>query len=346
VAEAWGWTAAAALALVGAAACFALPEAGGRAAAWRNRGTSTGLVAAFLLATRGMLPEPDARAFWQYLFTITLGYGHLIGALVFGSARHTAAGDGAGAGALRRAFAVTSTLTLFAAYTWALNQVELLFIPLLALSVWHTVENDLGLARAYQAGLRLGPLPRSLPHHLLSLATSALLILAAGMTPLWLPYTERIQASWPGQLGVGGLRLFCVVCGAVLIARGPRLPGALLVLGGLALSAGIGAHVTFADLFVAVTLYHLVSWLVFFADRAGRLSRGGRPAEARALWRRIGWVHLPPALLCVALLLPAAEGLAALRFALFSPAIYLFWSVLHVAQTAWSRGVERSAATS
>lgn len=61
------------------------------------------------------------------------------------------------------------------------------------------------------------------------------------------------------------------------------------------------------------------------------------------MWRRIAWVHVPPALLCVGLLWPA-EGLTTVRFtvrfALFSPAVYLFWSVLHVVQTALARGLE------
>jgi hypothetical protein len=337
MAEPWAWIAAALAALACAAAGWMLADARGPGAAWRNRGISAALVAACLLASRGWIPDAESRAFWQYLFTITLGYGHLIGAWWFAAARRRDARPAPDAAALRRTFVLSSVLTLFAAYTWALNQVELLFIPLLAVSVWHTAENDLGLARAYRAGLRLGPLPRAPRHHLLALSVSALLILTAAMTPLWLPYTERIRATPAGELAVVALRGLCIAVGGWLALRGPRLAGAVLVIGGLAVSKDLGARVTFADLFVGSTLYHLFSWLVFFADRA----RAAERAEAAALWRRIGWVHLPPALLCGALLLPAAEGLAALRFALFSPGIYLFWSVLHVAQTAWARGFER-----
>jgi len=130
--------------------------------AWRNRVLTTSLVAVFLLASRWLWPEPQTRAERQYLFVITLGYGHLIGACAF-ARRHAAGLVPAGvAPPLFWSFAAVSVANLFALYAWLSNLSAISFLPLLAVSMWHIVENDLALGRAYQKGLALGVLPRSL----------------------------------------------------------------------------------------------------------------------------------------------------------------------------------------
>jgi hypothetical protein len=78
----------------------------------------------------------------------------------------------------------------------------------------------------------------------------------------------------------------------------------------------------FGDVFSAVTLHHLLAWLGF------ALARGASP-------RRLAALHAVPTLACAALWL-APEG-GALRSVAFSPALYLFWSALHVLQTARAR---------
>lgn len=308
--------------------------------AWRNRLLSASLVAVFVAATRALLPDANARAEWQYLFTITLGYGHLLGASLF------ARGDRArrASPALRwlgRGLLASSALSLLGVYSSALGRAPALAIPLLTVSVWHTVENDLALERAYADRLRLGPLPRSVAHHGLAAGAALLVALLAGMTPEW-----RAYGSHAAGLGLDAARGACVLCGAVLLwsGRHARASGVALTIGGLTVSEDAAAAVGLAGIFVATTLYHLVSWLVFFADRARALRAAQGPAAARAAWRRVVVVHVAPAAVCAALLASDVERLSGLRFLVFSPAVYLFWSVLHVAHTAWARGVEPWAA--
>jgi hypothetical protein len=90
---------------------------------------------------------------------------------------------------------------------------------------------------------------------------------------------------------------------------------------------------SFGDFFTLVVLYHLVGWLVFFADRAMRLEGQDR----RRLLARLGLVHLPPAALAGLLLAWTPPGLAGLRELVFSPGVYSFFALLHVLQTAWIR---------
>lgn len=244
--------------------------------AWRNRLISAGCVAAFLLLTHLLCGDPAQRARTQYRFVITLGYGHLIGALALSARRLARCLPSGVPPALLAAFAGASGLTLFAGYAWLSARAPSSLLPLLAISTWHVVENDLALARAACTQQPLGPLARALPDHLAAaLATLVLLVLAAAT--------------------LGG-------------------PG-------------------FGDVFSAVTLYHLVQWLVFLAARA----RSAGVAARRALWRRLARVHGLPAIVCLGVLALDDARAAALRHALFSPSLYLFWSVLHVLQTALAR---------
>jgi membrane protease YdiL (CAAX protease family) len=104
-------------------------------------------------------------------------------------------------------------------------------------------------------------------------------------------------------------------------------------------SADPFAAIGFADLFAASTLYHLFSWLVLLGDRIRRAAGRGDRAAARTLVVRLAWVHLPIAGICIALQAVPAAALAPVRELVFSPAVYLFWSFLHVVQTTVSRGL-------
>ena len=308
-----------------------------RAAASRSRLLTASLVASFVIATRALFPDPQVRAANQYLFVITFGYGHLIGAAVFSRRRLAGLVPAGVSPRLFWIFVGVSIANLFALYAWLSNVSILFFFPLLAVSLWHIVENDLVLAGASRNHLALGALPRSLEGHLLSLGITAL-VLAVGqsiLTPA--DYGPVLAGSPLVRLGAAPARIAAAACGLALAATGERrgiaLAGASLLLPAEAVRA-----LSFGDFFSAVTLYHLVQFLLLFAERA---SETADTAARRRLLRDLAWVHLPPAALCLALLLGPGARFAALRYTIFSPAIYLFWSVLHVAQTLATRGVER-----
>lgn len=105
----------------------------------------------------------------------------------------------------------------------------------------------------------------------------------------------------------------------------------------LKLHTGAALPVWFAsldDIAIAVILYHEISWLLFFLDRARRL-----PAAARRplRWQLFGLHAFPVALgaLC-------GQWLPVIWSAALSLHLYLFWSAAHVLQTAWTRGIERA----
>jgi len=249
-------------------------------AALGNRLT-TGILVLTVLAGFGALwPDPDGRAAAEYVSVVTLGYAHLVGAALANRAGGRAR-SGRTAHGLWRIGWVASAATGVAACFGVIDVFpvgDLLAVtsPLLALSVWHTVENDLAIAGAYGRGFALGPIPRA--------------------------------------------------------SHFPTLAGVALV--GMAVVVLARVGVTFADVFAASTLYHLVQWLVFLRDRA---SAAGEPARRRALLRAIGLSHVPAAVLC-AILLGARSRLPPLAFEIaFSPCLYLVWSALHVVQTALVR---------
>ena len=223
----------------------------------RFRLVTLSVVAAFLVASHLAFREAEARSVAQYLFVITLGYGHLLGAAL-------GARGGVRASPLTRVFLATTIATGFALYMEGVRAWPGLAFALLALSVWHFTENDVAMARALRTGAALGPLPRHGRAPLLPIAVAAAIVSAA-----------LVASPDPGLLG---------------------------------------------DLFSAATLFHLAGWLVFL------IARGARPLRLLAL-------HVPAVALCGFLLVSSSDAALWLREWVFSPAIYLYWASLHVADT-------------
>jgi hypothetical protein len=152
-------------------------------------------------------------------------------------------------------FAVVSILVVLGLYSSAL-QVETLQAPLLlamlVVSLWHIIENDLELARAYRSGMQLG---------------------AIGF--------DRSTISWivGGLLLVIGIGLSTpsgVQLSAFLFGR-PLLPPAATMLD---------------DFIIFIVFYHSVSWIVFLLDRARvrEVRAPGEYARVvrRLLWLHLG----------------------------------------------------------
>lgn len=259
---------------------------------------TTALVSGYLVALRWAVPEPSERATAHYVLVITLGYGHLIGALAGAIARRRRLGltrsDGA-RGVTSWLFAVC---LLFSLYELGLAAMPVLVLPLLAISSWHTIENEWALRCTYGQGLAV-PSLSSDPRVRFATAglTLAVLILAAGT----LSHHD-----------------FGSLLPLVLAETLPDRPFAPLA---------------FGDVFAATTLYHLVGWLVYLGQRA-KLDAG---RSRRRTLRLLAWTHLPPALVCAQLLALPRHAASPVYEIFFSPSIYLFWSALHVVQTLVSR---------
>jgi hypothetical protein len=128
-----------------------------------------------------------------------------------------------------------------------------------------------------------------------------------------------LRSAWPGQV----LPVF--VTGVVLLVSAAALPAAeRRALGPLATAVpDLAARgLRFSDVFAGTTLFHLLSWLRVATPRRPRLVLG---------------VHLLAAAACGALLAAPGAAPAHVRAVVFSPALYLFWSVLHVGQTSLGR---------
>jgi hypothetical protein len=143
-----------------------------------NRRLTLFLVAVSLCLSHVLWPDPGDRATAQYAFVLTLGYGHLIGAAMGGRRRSSTRPEYVSPGSWR-IFCIVTAATLFAAYFALLDRVSAsdflaVVSPLLALSVWHTVENDLALARAYDRGFALGPIPRTSHFRAIAITTTVL----------------------------------------------------------------------------------------------------------------------------------------------------------------------------
>ena len=265
----------------------------------RIRATSAGAVAFYLAAAAFAVPEPGARAALHHAVVAALGYGHLIGAWRPRLRRR---------GWLGSAAVALGIANLLGLYALALSRWPFLAILLLGLSAWHTVENDLAIGRACRRGQRLGPLPRRLRVQL-GCAAATLAVIAVARASLREadlgPLAAAPLVAWSGRLVAG---------------------------------AAAGSP-PFADVFAALTLHHVVSWLLLLGQQVAAAAQRDVTA-AWALARRIGSAHALP--LAGVLVLGAAPGEepARLRALLVAPSLYLFFSSLHVLQTAWARGLE------
>jgi len=265
----------------------------------RNRALALAIVVAFLGLLRWLAADAEERVAWLYLVALPLGYGHLIGAALFSRSRTRRPNAPVGSRLLSSAFVVSTVLTLLAIYTWALHVRRLqafVLIPMLLLSAWHIVENDLALGRAYRNVLRLGPVTRALRHHGIALALTGVVGFAALSTREGASFSYALFEGW----------------------MAPRQ-----------------TWLSLDELAAGVLLYHAVSWLLFFEDRA-RALRPRAAIEAGRLRRRVLALHAAPLALNAALYL----WLPAVHFYVAAPSLYLFWSVLHALHTAAVRGLE------
>jgi hypothetical protein len=309
--------------------------------AWRNRALSAAGVGLYLAAMLWLIPNPDRRTTLHYLIVVAIGYGHLIGALGLSPRSSSQRGRIARPAflqiegrSLRRA---AWLLALMGAYLMLLERQPLVVFSLLAIATWHTAENDHRLGDTYQREGRPGPLARSLDGQLLALATSALLMtLATSMTRS----ADLALAAEPGrlrELGLFAARSVAVLAALVVVLRERNerqtMAAVVLILAATLVPVEethwqvLGTPVVFGDFFAATTLYHLASWLVLSLDRA-------RSANALpGTFTRLVAVHIPPIATCVLLITLPGPHVGPLREAVFSPPIYLYWSVAHVLQT-------------
>jgi hypothetical protein len=311
--------------------------------AWRNRLSAIALVLVVLAAFRLLVPDLRSRSDALHLFVLSFGYGHLLGAAVFSLARRRSRRPSTSR-AVALGFASTALLSLFTGSCLVLAAYPMLVLPLLVVSTWHVFENDLLLGSAYASGLRIGPLPRSLELHALAVGLTALVVAV---------FVASLEAPFPwlatGPLRPGVAASLCRGTAASVglglwLVRAPRLrlAGVVLVVLAVSIPRELSSWISAAEVFAGSSLYHLISWLIFFLDRARATARRSRP-ESRRLLVRLAAVHLPALLVGGAVALAAPEAGAGLRRWLFSPEIYLFWSLLHVVQTLAARGLEPDA---
>ncbi len=314
----------------------------------RHRLLTFGSVAALLAASHLLWTDPAQRAKGQYLFIVTLGYGHLIGALIFSRSRIMDLSPRGAPPLLFVAFLVCSAASGFLIYAELLNAFPFTYAIMVALGVWHTTENELCLNTAYREDLRVAAIPRSADHHLISIGVALLLLLAAARTPEWRAAGGAVMSTELSAFGLGCLAMTSAALGALLLMRnlrGPKaLVGSAIVVAATCLYVTSPQWLSLSDLFVLSTLTHLNSWLFFFTDKIRLVSRSGSSEQARAMGRRLALVHVPAAAVCGALLAIDVPWARELQWYVFSPAIYVYWSAIHVGQTLVVRGLEAAPA--
>lgn len=303
--------------------------------ATRNRLCSLAAVIVYGAIAGALTEDSEQRAALHSIVVITLGYGHLIGA--FWSSRRRGRPSPSIDAPGRRTGRVTAlgfaaVVSAFLVFTGTLAAQLGVVLCLLAVSAWHTAENDLALERRYQAAGCGEPTRHRLDEAVAPLGVGALLMAAASLGLAGDDAAPDLRARGVDPaIAAGWLRGVAIVVGSTLVLRerSPRLERIGLALIGAAvflpasLSQPFG--VTFADVFAATTGYHLASWIVWSLERARDRDDG-----ADALLVAAHAVPLALAAVCVACEAPAAREL---RAAFFAPAPYLFWSVVHVVDT-------------
>ena len=324
---------------------------GAKALARRNQVVSLLIVGLYLGLVHMLVDDSLLRAKINYAVVITLGYGHLVGAAYFarkrlanklvGPTRYLVAHTGRAGIRLARSSPSTQhfawllffmgTLGLaYAGYLAVLTQNPGLWLVMLAIATWHSVENSQSLEGAYRSQLQMPPLARDPKTHLIALGGSACLFGWAII--LVQPKFSTLALT---------MQILTLGCGAFLLIRRQERPGTHWT--GLALIAAgslpphwfpTRGEVEFADLFAASILYHLINWGILSIEKS---LRSDAPVRMK---RDMAVIHLLPlGILLSTYAWPASWG-SSLRADFFAPATYLFWSVIHVLQTAWLR--ERS----
>jgi|GEM_PF-3418934 len=128
---------------------------------WADRGGCLLLVLGLLAWAHRLWPDPGMRSDSIYLVIISVGYGHLLGALWWGRGKLRAAAPAGVAPSLWLAFLACTALTGLALHAMALHTNAAWAAPLFVVSVWHIVENDLLLGRAAEFAGRLPPVSSS-----------------------------------------------------------------------------------------------------------------------------------------------------------------------------------------
>lgn len=322
---------------------------GAKALAWRNRVVSLGIVGLYLGLVHVLVDDSLLRAKINYGVVITLGYGHLVGAAYFarkrlakklvGPTRYLVAHTGRAGVRLARSSPSTQHFTWFlifmgamglayAGYLALLTQSPGFWLPMLAISIWHSVENSQSLEGAYRSQLQMPALARDPETHLIALGGSVCVLGWAII--LVQPKFATVTLT---------MQILTLSCGAFLLISRQERPGTQWL--GLALIAAgsLPPHwfstkggVEFADLFTASILYHLINWGVLSIEKS---LRSDAPVHMK---RDMAVIHLLPlGILLSTYAWPTSWG-SSLRADFFAPATYLFWSVIHVLQTAWLRG--------
>jgi hypothetical protein len=222
---------------------------------WRNRLTSIALVGLVLASVQWSADDRDQKLQWQYLIALGMAYGHIGGAALFSLPRYRLSSIPLTDRLLIGSFSVVSVLVLLGIYASAIQVIALqapLLLAMLVVSLWHIIENDLELARAYRSGMQLGAIR-----------------------------FDRSSAPWVagGLLFIIGIGL-STPSGAELskfLFGRPLIPFVATVLD---------------DFIVFIVFYHSVSWVVFLLDRARvrGIQQSGEHARVvrRLLWLHLG----------------------------------------------------------
>ena len=323
--------------------------------AWRNRFVSLTCVGIYLGLIHAFVYDPVLREKINYGVVITLGYGHLVGAAFFsrkrmadklmGTTRSVAVhlqpigldfnrwSPSLQHGVSSLCFVAFMSL-LYISYLALLRHIPAAWLPMLAISIWHSIENNQCLKETYRAQIRLPALTNKTPDHLVSLGASSCVMAWS----LILVQPDWVTASL-------AMRILGLLSGALLMTGDKRTPvqrwlGVLLI-GAASLPPDwlfetMSLH--FSDLFTASILYHLISWGVLSVEKSCRPETPIRTKRDTVL------IHLLPlSILISTYAWPQSWG-SSIRSDFLAPASYLFWSVIHVAQTAWLRGPRSHAA--
>ncbi len=178
----------------------------GHATRWLRAGSLAG-VGALLLGIRAIAPGPGAQRNMLLQVALGLGYGHLIGALLFGRRRRR--------GVLDRLLQGVTLLTAGVAFALALasSAGPALLVPLAVLAAWHILENDQALARAAAGSTRLPPLPRAVWPHLSAACGALALVLVAIFVSRFAPWLVGAGAPlwlvrWNPEEAIAALLLY------------------------------------------------------------------------------------------------------------------------------------------